>query len=154
MNIKIKKLSSTAKIPTKAHDTDACFDIYADLRRGKTEEEDYDYSVVIHPGSYQLIPTGISTEIPIGYFAPIFCRSGMGINRHLRLSNSVGIIDSDYRGEWMVSLHNDGNLIQEIHHGNRIAQFTILPVLDVTLEEKEELNETIRDKSGFGSTGS
>lgn len=153
MNIKIKKLSSTAHIPSKAHFNDACFDLYADIRQGDLKGKDEEYSILIYPGSYQNIHTGISTEIPKGFFAPVFCRSGMGIKRHLRLSNSVGVIDSDYRGEWMVCLHNDGNTIQEINHGDRIAQFAILPVLDVSIEETTHISNTERGAGGFGSSG-
>ena len=83
----------------------------------------------------------------------MFPRSGMGIKRHLRLSNSTGIIDSSYRGEWMVALYNDGKEAQIIHHGDRIAQFTLLPVLSITLTEVSELNETERGENGFGSSG-
>ena len=77
----------------------------------------------------------------------------MGIKRHLRLSNSVGIIDSSYRGEWMVALHNDGDESQIIRHGDRIAQFTILPVLDVNLKIVYEVSDTDRGTGGFGSSG-
>ena len=165
MNIKIRKISENATLPTKAHDTDACFDIYADC----THDVYYEWAmnkelnlpefvwrdkgVKIDPGKSVTIHTGFATEIPKGYFATVFCRSGMGIKRHLRLSNSVGIIDSDYRGEWMVALHNDGLEPQVINHGDRIAQFTILPVLDVNLEEVDELNDTDRGDGGFGSSG-
>ncbi len=143
MDIKIKKLTEMAVMPTKAHSTDACFDIYAVL----------DKDIYILPGQSATIHTGFATDIPEGYFATVFPRSGMGINRHLRLSNSTGIIDSSYRGEWMVALHNDGEDTQIIHHGDRIAQFTILPVLDVVLQEVNELNETERGNGGFGSSG-
>lgn len=77
----------------------------------------------------------------------------MGIKRQLRLCNSVGIIDSDYRGEWLVALYNDGDNPQVINHGDRIAQFAILPVLDVNLEEVTELTNTDRGEGGFGSSG-
>lgn len=161
MDIKIKKLTETATIPTKAHDTDACFDIYADCKgmvahkyniifgRWDTIED----AVAISPKTSVTLNTGFSTEIPNGYFAPVFCRSGMGIKRNLRLSNSVGIIDSDYRGEWKVALYNDGKETQIIYHGDRIAQFAILPVLDINLIESDELIESDRGSGGFGSTG-
>ena len=165
MNINIKKLSEDTILPTKAHSTDACFDIYANLK-GKScdtvvinestgvpdfiTEQD---AIKIKPGEWYTIPTGFCTEIPEGYFAPVFCRSGMGIKRHLRLSNSVGIIDSSYRGEWMVALHNDGDESQIIRHGDRIAQFTILPVLDVNLKIVYEVSDTDRGTGGFGSSG-
>lgn len=143
MDIKIKRLTNTATVPTKAHSTDACFDIYAVL----------DKEIVILPGKSATIHTGFATDIPEGYFAAVFPRSGMGIKRHLRLSNGTGIIDSSYRGEWMVALHNDGEETQIIHHGDRIAQFAILPVFDIVLDEVSELNETERGSGGFGSSG-
>lgn len=165
INIKIKKLNENTILPTKAHSTDACFDIYANLigekyndlvlneSTGKINFIEYKNAVKIDPGKSFCIPTGFCTEIPEGYFAPIFCRSGMGIKRHLRLCNSVGIIDSSYRGEWMVALHNDGEEPQIIKHGDRIAQFAILPVLDMNLEEVAELTNTDRGEGGFGSSG-
>lgn len=163
MNINIKRLSDSTILPKKAHETDACFDIYAnlkgmsfldfDLDNPSTNLISYEDAVRIRPGESVTIPTGFSTEIPEGYFAPIFCRSGMGIKRHLRLSNSVGIIDSSYRGEWMVALYNDGNSTQVIKHGDRVAQFTILPVFDVQLTEVNELSDTDRGSGGFGSSG-
>ena len=159
MEIKIKRLTETATLPTKAHPTDACFDIYADCPNNKyvlfSDDGDIcDFDgTAIKPGKSATIHTGFATDIPEGYFAPVFCRSGMGIKRHLRLSNSVGIIDALYRGEWMVSLYNDGDEVQIIRHGDRIAQFTLLPVLDITLNEVGELNETERGENGFGSSG-
>lgn len=164
MDINIKRLTDTATIPTKAHSTDACFDLYADCPDARCDfvfdENGLNPRYVsdlkgikIKPGDYATISTGISTEIPEGYFAAVFCRSGMGIKRHLRLSNSVGIIDSHYRGEWMVCLHNDGDKSQIIRHGDRIAQFAILPVLDINLNEVDELSNTDRSTGGFGSTG-
>lgn len=166
MNIKIRKISENAILPTKAHDTDACFDIYANISDAEIcydcelDESSGVVDFIAHKGSTKIVPgesvvisTGFCTEIPKGYFAAVFCRSGMGIKRHLRLSNSVGIIDSDYRGEWKVALHNDGTESQIIHHGDRIAQFTLLPVLDVNLEESDELNDTDRGDGGFGSSG-
>lgn len=162
MNVKIKRLTESATVPTKAHSTDACFDIYADCPNDKYEINKYvcgtfcietGDGIAVEPGKAVTIHTGFATDIPEGYFAAVFPRSGMGIKRHLRLSNSTGIIDSSYRGEWMVALHNDGEETQIIHHGDRIAQFTLLPVLDVRLDEVEELNETERGQGGFGSSG-
>lgn len=162
MNIKIKRLTETATVPTKAHSTDACFDIYADCPNNKYEVArdaydvaitEYGEGIAIEPGKAVTIHTGFATDIPEGYFAAVFPRSGMGIKRHLRLSNSTGIIDSSYRGEWMVALYNDGKEAQIIHHGDRIAQFTLLPVLSITLTEVSELNETERGENGFGSSG-
>ncbi len=145
IDIKIKRLTDTATLPTKAHPSDACFDIYADCP--------YKERVEIKPKEAVTINTGFVTNIPNGYFATVFPRSGMGIKRHLRLSNSTGIIDSGYVGEWLISIYNDGNETQIIKHGDRIAQFAILPVLDVNLNEVNELDETDRGANGFGSSG-
>lgn len=145
INIKVKLVTDTAIMPTKAHDTDACFDLYADMGNGN------DY--VIEPHKTVKIPTGISTEIPNGYFAPVFARSGLGIKQNLRLSNCTGIIDSDYRGEWVVALTNDCEETRMIHYGDRIAQFTIQEVLPVTLEKVDTLSDTERGVGGFGSSG-
>ena len=157
VNIYLKKISKDATLPTKAHDTDACFDIYADCSTTMYFDDEagkWKYKEVrIQPGSFATIHTGFCTEIPKGYFATVFCRSGMGIKKHTRLCNSVGIIDSDYRGEWLVALHNDGSEPQIIKHGDRIAQFTLLPVLDLNIEEVDKLNDTDRGEGGFGSSG-
>lgn len=156
IDIKIKRLSETAILPTKAHITDACFDIYAncpnDIFFDWDKREDIN-GVRIEPGQAVTIHTGFATTIPEGYFASVFPRSGMGIKRHLRLSNSTGIIDCSYTGEWMVALYNDGNETQVIKHGDRIAQFALLPVLDVQFNEVNELDETERGSGGFGSSG-
>ncbi len=157
IDIKIKRLTDTATLPTKAHSSDACFDIYADC----PNDMFYDWDnmqgdingIRIEPGWAVTIHTGFATNIPNGYFAAVFPRSGMGIKRHLRLSNSTGIIDSGYVGEWLISIYNDGNETQIIKHGDRIAQFAILPVLDVNLTEVNELDETDRGANGFGSSG-
>lgn len=145
VSLQIKKCSNTAIIPTKAHETDACYDIYADLG-------DVSF-VVIPPNKHCSIRSGFCTSIPKGYFASVYARSGMGCKRGLRLANSVGVIDSDYRGEWLVVLYNDSDENQTIHHGDRIAQFAILPVLTTELIEVSELDETDRGSGGFGSSG-
>lgn len=148
MNVKVKRLTDTAIMPTKAHDTDACFDLYADYNRDSGSGV-----YCIEPHKTVTIYTGISTEIPNGYFAPVFARSGLGIKRNLRLANCTGIIDSDYRGEWLVALTNDGDKTQYINVRDRVAQFTIQEVLPVTLQEVEELSNTERGVGGFGSSG-
>ena len=150
MKVKVKLLTPTAKLPTKAHTTDACFDIYADCKTEDSNTRNY----IIEPGNWCNIHTGISTEIPVGYFAAVYGRSGMGIKQHLRPSNCVGIIDADYRGEWMVCLHNDGKEVMEIKPGDRSAQFCLQEVLPVELVPvEEELTSTERSTDGFGSTG-
>ena len=150
MEVKVKLLTPTAKLPTKAHTTDACFDIYADYKTEDSNTRNY----IIEPGKWCNIHTGMSTEIPVGYFAAVYGRSRMGIKQHLRPSNCVGIIDADYRGEWMVCLHNDGKEVMEIKPGDRIAQFCLQEVLPVELVPvEEELTSTERSTDGFASTG-
>lgn len=144
ISLQIKKCSDTAILPTKAHPTDACYDIYADLN-------DNSFSCV-SPHTSVRIRTGFCTSIPKGYFAAVFARSGLGC-KGLRLANSVGIIDSDYRGEWLVVLRNDSDETKTVHHGDRIAQFTLLPVLSTELIEVDDLDETDRGSGGFGSSG-
>ena len=143
MEIKIKKLKYNTILPTKAHDTDACFDIYACLNS----------DMPIYTESTVKIPTGFATEIPDGYYCEIYARSGMGINKGLRLANSVGIIDSGYRGEWIVALHNDLDLMQTVHHGDRIAQFTVKKIIDCDLVPVTNLSDSERGEGGFGSSG-
>lgn len=147
MNIKIT-LEQNVKLPTKAHETDAAFDIYATSNKN-SESGEYK----IEPGKAMIIDTGIRTEIPAGYYAAVYVRSGLGIKSQLRPSNCVGIIDSDYRGEWKVALHNDSDEVRVIAPGDRIAQFIIHEVLPVTLEQVNELSDTERGAGGFGSSG-
>lgn len=147
INIKIKRLTETAKMPTKAHDTDACFDLYVDCPEYEKN------GIAIYPGETMKFKSGICTEIPHGYFAAVFPRSGLGINKNLRLPNCTGIIDADYRGEWVIALINDGDVRHLIKHGDRVAQFAILPVPEVELVEVDELSDTERGTGGLGSTG-
>ena len=143
LQIKIKRISSTAILPTKAHSTDACFDIYADVPT----------SVPIDPGKTVSIHTGFTTEIPQGYYVSVYARSGLGIKHGIRLSNDVGIIDADYRGEWMVALHNDSDVVYCVNPGDRIAQFSVNEIIPCELLEVEELTSTDRGTGGFGSSG-
>ena len=144
LEMKFKRLSDTMIVPTKAHDTDACFDIYADTFNG---------DIYIFPHETVIIPTGFATNIPHGYWAAIFARSGLASKQGLRPANCVAVIDEPYTGEWKIPLHNDGEDIRVIHHGDRIAQFTLLPYYDIQLEEVDELDETDRGSGGFGSSG-
>lgn len=142
LELKIKRLTPTATLPTKAHPTDACFDIYCD-----------DCAVSIEPNHTMLVHTGFATEIPHGYWGAIFARSSMAKNKGLRPANCVPVIDEPYRGEWMIALHNDSPDTQWVHRGDRIAQFTLLPYFDTNLIEVSELDETERGEGGFGSSG-
>ena len=99
------------------------------------------------------IGTGIAVEIPEGYFMGVFARSGLATKRGLRPANCVGIVDSDYRGEVIVAIHNDSDTEKEVDPDERIAQLVILPFLTWDINEVEELGDTDRGKGGFGSTG-
>ena len=99
------------------------------------------------------IGTGIAVEIPEGYFGAIFARSGLATKRGLRPANCVGVVDADYRGELIVALHNDTDLVQEVAEGERVAQLAIIPYLPVNFVEVDDLSSTDRGEGGFGSTG-
>ena len=147
LEMKFKRLSDTMIVPTKAHDTDACFDLYAPIGARKGDF----FWVPAH--SSVMVDLGFATEIPEGYFAAVFPRSGTASKKHLRNSNCVGVIDAGYRGTWKVSLHNDSDQDQMVSYGDRIAQFCILPVLETNLYLVDSLDETDRGEGGFGSSG-
>lgn len=162
LDLKIQRLTETAKLPTKAHPTDACFDIYADIPDKKHDGFSYSEErnkikpgdgVIIHPHQTVLIPTGFATEIPHGFWGAIFARSGLASKQGLRPAQGVPVIDEPYRGQWMIPLHNDSEETRIVHHGDRICQFMLLPYFDTTLTEVDNLSETDRGESGFGSTG-
>lgn len=144
-NLKVKRLTETAKLPTYAHDGDACFDIYSDgicLR-------DSDY-VTGH--LRETHSTGLYFDIPNGYAMMVYSRSGMGFNNDVRLANCVGVIDSGYKGELKVKLTCDG-VATRYGKGDRIAQAMLIPVPAVEIEEVNELRESERGMGGFGSSG-
>ncbi len=142
--VKIKKVKESAVIPTYGTSEAAGADIYA----ATTE------NITIEPGETKLIPTGFSLEVPMGYAGLIYARSGLASKRGLAPANKVGVVDSDYRGEVMVSLHNHSNVKQEIEPKERIAQLIITPYLKANFEEVVSLEEdTERGTGGFGSTG-
>jgi len=144
MKIEIKKLRPEAVIPTSGSKYAAGYDLYA-----CPEEE----KVVIAPHTTAKIGTGLSIAVPEGYFGAVFARSGLAAKQGLRPANCVGVCDSDYRGEYIVALHNDTDGEQVISKGDRIAQLVVMPYLSVEFEEKDELSETERGAGGFGSTG-
>ena len=109
--------------------------------------------VTIEAGSTAFIPTGIALEVPVGCAGLVYARSGMACKQGLAPANKVGVIDSDYRGEIMVALHNHGSSARSIEPGQRIAQLLITPVLTPAYEEADTLSDTARDAGGFGSTG-
>lgn len=141
MKIKIKKLDPKAVIPTKGSNAAAGVDLHAPK------------ALVIHPNSNGVVSTGLAVEIPNGYFGAIFARSGMATRKGLRPANCVGVIDSDYRGEIKVVLHNDSDIIRPVQEGDRVAQLVILPYEPIEFDEVDELNDTDRGIGGFGSTG-
>ena len=143
MKVKIKKLNPNAKIPTYGSPYAAGADLYACI-----ENEE-----VISPGETKLIKTGFSLELPIGYAAFIYARSGLASKRGLAPANKVGVVDCDYRGEVMVALHNHSGVAQSVSVGERIAQMVIAPYITAEFEEAEELSDTVRGQGGFGSTG-
>ena len=99
------------------------------------------------------IGTGLSIAVPEGYFGAIFARSGLAAKEGLRPANCVGVADSDYRGEYIVALHNDSAISRVVTPGERIAQLVVMPYLSVEFEEVDSLDETERGAGGFGSTG-
>lgn len=105
------------------------------------------------PHETGVIDTGIAVEIPDGYFGAIFARSGLATKQGLRPANCVGVVDSDYRGEIRVALHNDTDEAQFFSNGDRIAQLVLLPYLAAEFDESDELTDTERGSGGFGSTG-
>ena len=141
--IAVKKLRENAVLPSYGSVEAAGADLYACL----------DNSVTILPGETVFIPTGIAMEVPKGCAGLVYARSSMGAKRGLAPANKVGVIDSDYRGEFFVALHNHGKEPQEVCHGERIAQLLITPVYTPGFVEVPELTETQRGSGGFGSTG-
>lgn len=143
VQIKLKKLSDTAKIPTRGSEYAAGYDLYADIAE----------DVTIQPHTTAKIGTGLSIEIPDGYFGAVFARSGLASKQGLRPANCVGVCDSDYRGEYIVALHNDSDTERVVNPGDRIAQLVIMPYLAVDFTEVSSLSDTQRGAGGFGSTG-
>ena len=141
--IAVKKLREGAILPTFGSPEAAGADLYACL------EQD----VTIAPGETAFIPTGLAMELPRGYAGLIYARSGLACKRGLAPANKVGVVDSDYRGEFVVALHNHGAQAQTISAGERIAQLVVTPVLFPEYIEVESLSETQRGAGGFGSTG-
>ena len=142
-SIRVKILREGAKLPTYGSAEAAGADLYACLEN----------PVTIAPGETAFVPTGIALEVPGRCAGLIYARSGLACKRGLAPANKVGVVDSDYRGEILVALHNHGSVEQTIENGERIAQFVITPVLTPAYEMAEELSDTVRSGGGFGSTG-
>lgn len=143
MNVNIKKLNKNATIPTYGTSHSAGADLYALL----------DSTTTIEPGETVFIKTGLSLEIPEGYAGLIYARSGLSCKTGLAPANKVGVIDSDYRGEIMVALHNHSLKSASIENGERIAQLVITPYIKAIFNETSDLEDTLRGENGFGSTG-
>ena len=141
--VRVKLLKTGAKLPTYGSAQAAGADLYACLSE----------AVTVAPGETAFVPTGIALEVPVGCAGLIYARSGMACKRGLAPANKVGVVDSDYRGEILVALHNHGSVSQTVENGERIAQFVITPVLTPVYEAAEELTDTARNQGGFGSTG-
>lgn len=143
MIVRIKKLSDKAVLPQRGTAGAAGADLRVLL----------DEPCAILPGKTVMLPTGLSMEIPEGYVGLIFARSSLGTKRGLAPANKVGVIDSDYRGEVKVALHNHSDQPQTVEPGERVAQLVIVPFLAAEYEEAQELSDTDRGEGGFGSTG-
>ena len=141
--IRVKILREGAKLPTYGTVSAAGADLYAWLEE----------TLTVEPGKTVFIPTGIALEVPEGCAGLIYARSGLACKRDLAPANKVGVVDSDYRGEITVALHNHGSQPQTVQHGDRIAQFIITPVLQPAYEAVQELSDSARGAGGFGSTG-
>lgn len=143
MKLNVKKLNEKAVLPTYGTKYSAGADLYACI----------DENITIDSGETKLIPTGLSMEIPVGYAGLVYARSGLASKKGLAPANKVGVVDSDYRGEVMVALHNHSNEAKTIEPQERIAQLVIAPFLNVEYNLVDELDETDRGQGGFGSTG-
>ena len=143
MKIPIKKLDNKAVVPTYGSTEAAGADLYANLNE----------PVKIRGNETVLVGTGISLAIPNGYVGLIFPRSGWAVKRGLSLANCVGVIDSDYRGEIKVALHNHTGYSRTIGHGDRLAQIVFVPFMKSSFDIVDELGDTERGDGGFGSTG-
>ena len=141
--VKVKKLDPKAKLPKYGTAFSAGADLCACL----------DAPVTLRPGETRMISIGIAMEIPEGYAGLVFARSGLATKRDLAPANKVGVIDSDYRGEFFVPLHNHGSVPQTVENGERIAQMILTPYLTAKFVEAETLPDTVRGEGGFGSTG-
>ncbi len=145
MEIKIKKLNPNAKVPKRATSGSAGMDLYACI----------DEPITIAPGQLAVVPTGIAIALPDNSCAAfLYARSGLGVKHGICLSNGVGVIDSDYRGEICAGICNVSDKPYTIEPDERVCQMVIAPVFTPDIVEVSELDDTQRGKGGFGSTGS
>lgn len=143
ISVRVKKLKENAVLPVRGSEYAAGYDLCACLEE----------NVILPPHSTLKVGTGLAFELPEGCFGAVFARSGMAAKQGLRPANCVGVCDSDYRGEYIVAMHNDSDTAQEIKNGERIAQLVILPFIPASFIPSEELSQTQRGEGGFGSTG-
>lgn len=143
LKIKVKKLHSTATLPTRGSEFAAGYDLYATGIK----------TITIPPHKTVKIGTGLAFELPHGYFGAIFARSGLATKQGLRPANCVGVCDEDYRGEYIVPIHNDTDEEQYICAGERIGQLILMRYNPMIFEFVDELTDTNRGKGGFGSSG-
>ena len=141
--IAVKKLNDKAVLPTYGSEFSAGADLYALIEE----------AVEFQPNETKLIPTGLAMEIPEGYAGLIYARSGLACKKGLAPANKVGVIDSDYRGEVKVALHNHSNTPQTVLKGERVAQMVISDYYACNYVECDNLDDTTRGAGGFGSTG-
>lgn len=142
-NVKFMKLNSMAQTPTRGSLYAAGYDLSAAISD----------NIIIPPHATVKIGTGIAIALPDNTFGAVYARSGIASREGLRPANCTGVIDSDYRGEVIVALHNDSDVNRMVEPGERIAQLVVQPYVSVEFEEVETLNETDRGSGGFGSTG-
>ncbi len=143
LQVKIKKLNEKAILPTYGSPYSAGADLYACI----------DEDIIVEPGKTVFVKTGLAMEIPVGFAAFIYARSGLACKKGLAPANKVGVVDCDYRGEVMVALHNHSDEARTVSVGERIAQLVIAPYYTADFCECDELSDTVRGEGGFGSTG-
>lgn len=141
--LKLMKIREGAVIPERQTEGSAGFDLCACILE----------DLCIQPGDLVTLPTGLGVEIPEGCAGMIFTRSGLGVKHGIHVSNGVGVIDSDYRGEMIIGLTNSSRVPYVVSPGDRIAQLIVMPVVLPTVQLVEELTVTDRGSDGFGSTG-
>ncbi len=137
------KIITDNQVPAYATEHAAGIDLYC-----KTKDD-----ITIKPNETVKVYTGLKVEIPEGFFGAVYPRSSTGVKRQLMLANTLGVIDSDYRGELMMFFYNYGKEEQVIKNGDRLAQLVIQPYLRCEIEEVENLSASQRNEGGFGSTG-
>lgn len=141
--INVKKLNNFANMPSRGSEAAAGYDLYAAIS----------YSIEIKPHTTVKIGTGLAFELPAGTFAAIFARSGLATKEGMRPANCVGVVDSDYRGEVIVAMHNDSDEVRYVQPQERIAQIVLLPYIEMNFNEVNELSDTKRGVLGFGASG-